>query len=384
MTSEQTRLAARALLGGRFVTGKDATAARRNRRPLTELFRDEFGWQITADDHGPVRALCQPGAGHIARGLNARSGRRFDPQRYSLLFLVLASLEAAGARTTLSVLFDQVRQRAGTTDHLDFDHNQASHRRAFVHAVQAAADLGVLELADGGEETFAASGEGDALYRVDRPRLTRLLATSKPPSLADGPTAAVAENLYTDTEEGRVRRRRHRVTRALVSEPVVYRSDLDDAEIGYLVGQEARIRRMLADTFGLHLETRAEGWVAVDPDATLTDQTFPAITTARAAGLAIVDASRARRTADGTCRWEAAELHDFVGGLGAQFGSSWPIADDDADAIGRITADAVAVLIDMRLATQDADADAVVVLPAAGRFAFTAPEPDDGSTMELM
>lgn len=366
--SEQVREAARALLGGGFVNGPAATVARRHRRQLTDLFRDEFGWHITAEDHGPVRALCQPGAAHQARGLTARSGRPFDPQRYALLFLVLASLEAAGARTTLSVLFEQVRDRASAVEGVVFDHIQGSQRRAFVQAVQAVVDLGVLDLADGSEESFAASGEGDALYRVDRSRLTRLLATSKPPSLAGGPAAAIAENLYTDSDEGRLRRRRHRVTRALVSEPVVYRSDLDDDEIAYLVRQEPRIRRLLNDMFGLTLEARAEGWVAVDTDGTLTDQKFPAITAARAAGLAMVDASRERRDDDGIARWSHDDVLRFVAGLGDQFGASWTVDPDDGDAVARITGEAIAVLVAMRLAVTDGDT--LAVLPAAGRFAL--------------
>ncbi|MGH3369475.1 MAG: DUF2398 family protein [Nocardioidaceae bacterium] len=98
--------------------------------------------------------------------------RPFDSKRYALLFLVLASLEAAGSRTTLTVLFDQVRIRAGDVDPVAFDHNLAADRRAFVHAVQALVDLGVLELADGGEESFATAGAGAALYRVERDHLT--------------------------------------------------------------------------------------------------------------------------------------------------------------------------------------------------------------------
>lgn len=376
MTAEDITTAARALAAGGFVTGPAATLARRHRRELSTLFREELGWQIIVEDHGAVRALCQPGAGHVPRGLAAPSGRAFDPQRYALTFLVLAALEAAGARTTLTVLFADVRDRAGDIEGLDFDHNQASHRRAFVHAVQAVTRLGVLELADGAEETFARSGEGDALYRVVRTQLTRVLATSKPPSLAARPSDAIAENLYSDTDDARNRLRRHRITRALVAEPVLYREDLTDDELTYFAGQEKRIRKLLAQRFGLVLETRAEGWVAVDPDATLTDQRFPAISTARAAGLAIVDASRARRIGDSNeVTWTTGELHDFTAALGDQFGASWTVDPTDPDAIARVTEDAVDVLAAMRLARREPDG--VAVLAAAGRFAIAeAAEPD--------
>jgi uncharacterized protein (TIGR02678 family) len=375
VTAEDITTAARALARGGFVTGPAATLARRHRRELSTLFREDLGWQIFTEDHGAVRALCQPGAGHVPRGLATGSGRAFDPQRYALTFLVLAALEAAGARTTLTVLFADVRDRAGDIEGLDFDHNQASHRRAFVHAVQAVTSLGVLELADGAEETFARSGEGDALYRVVRTQLTRVLATSKPPSLAARPADAVAENLYSDTEDAQKRRRRHRITRALVAEPVLYRGDLTEDELAYFAGQEKRIRKLLAERFGLVLESRAEGWVAVDPEGTLTDQRFPAISAARAAGLAIVDASRDRREPDADeAEWTTGELREFTSGLGDQFGASWTIDPADPDAVARVTEDAVDVLVAMRLARRVPEG--VAVLPAAGRFALsTADEP---------
>lgn len=375
MTAEDVTVAARALAAGGFVTGQAATLVRRHRRELAALFREDLGWQIIAEDHGAVRALCQPGAGHVPRGLATQSGREFDPQRYALTFLVLAALEAAGARTTLTVLFADVRDRASGIDGLDFDHNQASHRRAFVHAVQAVTSLGVLELADGVEETFARSGEGDALYRVVRTQLTRVLATSKPPSLAARPSDAVAENLYTDTEDAQKRRRRHRITRALVAEPVLYRDDLTEDELAYFAGQEKRIRKLLAERFGLVLETRAEGWVAVDPERTLTDQRFPAFSASRAAGLAIVDDTRARRIpGDDDVTWTIDELHEFIAGLGTKFGANWTIDPADPDAVARVTEEAVGVLVAMRLAR--IEPEGVAVLAAAARFAIsTADEP---------
>jgi uncharacterized protein (TIGR02678 family) len=369
VSDEDVQTAARALLAGGFLSGMPATLARRHRRELAELFRDEFGWQVVVDDHGPVRALCQPGAAHPARGLSNRTGRPFDTQRYALLFLVLAGLEAAVARTTLTMLFDEVRTRAPDIVGLVFDHNQATSRRAFVHAVQAAVDLGVLELADGSEDDFANSGEGDALYRVDRGRLTRLLATSKPPSLAATPEAAIAENLYTSTEDGQRRQRRHRVTRALVSEPVVYRSDLTDAELDYLTNQEPRLRRVLDERFGLTLEVRSEGWVAVDTKGGLTDQQFPTISVGRASALAVVDESRSRLDADGTATWTTEQIVEFVGRLGSRFGTSWPLEATDSEGAARIAGEVRDTLVAMRLAA--VVGDDLVVLPAAGRFAIT-------------
>ena len=370
MIEDELREATRALLTGGFVDGPAATLVRRHRRELAELLREELGWSVIADDHGPVRALCRPGAGHVPRGLETRSGRPFDNRRYALLFLVLASLEGAGARTTLTVLFGDVCERAGGIETLDFDRNLAAHRRAFVHAVQAACDLGLLELADGGEESFVSSGEGDALYRVDRTRLVRLLATSKPPSLASTPAAAVAENLYTDTDEGQLRRRRHWVTRALTCEPVVYHDDLSEPEAQYATNQSDRLRRLLASRFGLTLETRAEGFVAVDAEGSLSDYAFPAYSAPKAAAIAVLDGSRDRRDGQGRARWSTADLEQLVSGLGSRI-TNWSLDPHDEDAVARTVLDTVEVLVAMRLAHRVEGA--IEVLPAAGRFALASP-----------
>src|SRR5205085_11079043 len=132
-----------------------------------------------------------------------------------------------------------------------------------------------LELAEGDEEAFARNQQGgDALYRVDRDRLGLLPAVTRPPSLARDPDSMLAEP-YPDTDDGRLRRRRHRVMRALVEQPVVYIDDLAPDEVDYLVNQRASIERTLAVWTGLELEVRAEGWVAVEPDGYLTDSRGP-------------------------------------------------------------------------------------------------------------
>lgn len=170
------------------------------------------------------------------------------------------------------------------------------------------------------------------------------------------------------------------MTRALVSEPVVYRSDLTDGEIEYLNSQEQRLRRLLRDTFGLTLETRAEGWVAVDTEGGLTDESFPSLNAPRAAALAVVDASRARRSPDGTCVWSADELTVFVAGLHSRF-SNWPLDPGDEDGAAKLAVEAAQVLVTMRLA-RPADEGALVVLVAAGRFAL-AESPDSESGIDM-
>jgi uncharacterized protein (TIGR02678 family) len=85
----------------------------------------------------------------------------------------------------------------------------------------------------------------------------------------------VGHEAYPDTEDGRARRRRHRVTRALIEQPIVYRDELSPDEVDYLRSQRGRLERLLTHRVGLTLEVRAEGWVTIDEAGDLTDLRWP-------------------------------------------------------------------------------------------------------------
>jgi uncharacterized protein (TIGR02678 family) len=78
-----------------------------------------------------------------------------------------------------------------------------------------------------------------------------------------------------DTDDLRNRSFRHRVTRRLLDDPVVYYDELTDDERGYLVGQRHAITRRIEQATGLVAEMRAEGIAMVDPDDELTDVRMP-------------------------------------------------------------------------------------------------------------
>jgi uncharacterized protein (TIGR02678 family) len=285
--------------------------------------------------------------------------------------LVLASAESAGEYTTLQRLFDDVGLRASGIDGLGWDERVAADRRVFIHAVQALQDLDVFERADGDEERFA-RGEagGDALYRIDRDRLSLLPTTAQPPSLAAGP-ADVADEPYPDTEQGRLMRRRHRVTRALVEEPVVYRDDLTEEEIDYLRSQRARLERLLADRFGLTLEARAEGWVTLDETGELSDLHWPDYGAAETTALRLCDELRGRRLgperSDRSDEWPIAEVVSFVRQLSDEYAGYWKKGTDDDAGAQRLTEEAIDILVAGRLAVRSPTG--LIARPAAARYA---------------
>lgn len=368
-----TRDAIRALLAQPLV-GDDqpdvVSNVRRHRRELEQFFTEELGYRLDASRPARVRLAKVPGPGHVPRGMRTRSGRRFDARRYSLACLVLASAEVAGDRTTLVRLFSDVAARAGGIDGLPFSAEVASDRRVFIQAVQAAESLGVLVLAEGDEERFARGEDGaDALYRIDRERLALLPTTSAPPSLLSSPEQ-IAGDAYPDTEEGRVRRRRHRVMRALVEQPVVEVEDLTAEECDYLTRQRPRIERVLADHVGLSLEVRAEGWVAVDDDGGLSDLRWPDYGTAEVTALRICDELRAWRLAGRATEWPWPEVVAFVGSLATEYAGLWRQDAGTDRGAEALAAEAVEILEDLRLVRRGPGG--VFARAAAGRFAAIA------------
>jgi uncharacterized protein (TIGR02678 family) len=373
---DELRAAARALLAEPLAERSNPALPliRKHRKELARWFADELGYRLDATRPAVARLAKLPGPGHRPRGLKTRNGRPFDGRRYALTCLVMASAESAGDYTTLQRLFDDVGIRASAIEGLGWDGRMAADRRLFIQAVQALQDLGVFEKADGDEERFA-RGEigGDALYRIDRDRLSLLPTTAQPPSLAGGPEEVAVEP-YPDTEQGRVLRRRHRVTRALVEEPVLYRSDLTDDDIEYLRSQRSRLERLLADRFGLTLEVRAEGWVTVDDTGELSDLRWPDYGAAETTALRLCDELRARRLRHDPEVWPDAEVTAFVRDLAEEYAGYWKKgAGDDAGA-QRLAGEAVAILVAARVATRQADArPGLRALPAAARYAASEP-----------
>lgn len=366
--------ATRALLADPLIDRSNPASlalVRRHRVELTRWFADELGYRLDASRPGVARLAKLPGPGHVPRGVRTRQGRPFDGRRYAIVCLVLASVEAAGERCTLAQMFDDVAARAAGVEGLAFDTDVGADRRVFIQAVQAVAGMGVLERAEGDEERFARGIEGgDALYRIDRERLALLPTAPQPPSLAASPRDVGVEP-YPETEAGRARRRRHRVTRALVEQPAVYHDDLTEDEHDYVRSQRGRLQRLLADRVGLTLEVRAEGWVAVDEAGDLTDLRWPDYGAAETTALRLCDEFRHRRRRGGPAVWPFDDVVGYVRGLADEYAGYWrKDAATEAGALD-LAERAVAILVAARLVRRAPTG--IAARPAAGRYAATTP-----------
>lgn len=282
----------------------DWDAIRRNIGELRDWFADRLGWQLQVDARiGVARLRKQIGwrNADASRGASAPvAGRRpFDRRAYVLLCLACAELDRTpGAQTLLTTLAEQVAIRSATEGLAPFEREVYAERFALVDALRLLERLGVLALTDGDAERFVAQ-TGDALYTIDRDRLSRLVATPRVPSVATGIADLVLER-YADSRAGRARRTRHMLMRRLVDDPVVYESELDGDGLTYLRTQRGPITSWLREA-GLELERREEGAAAIDPDGDLSDAAFPSTGTLAHAVLF-------------ACEFLAARGHEVAGG----------------------------------------------------------------------
>lgn len=336
----ELRRAIRALLADPLFVAEradpeDWAAIRRNIAELRAWFTEHTGWHLSVDPRiGVARLRKQPGWDNadatrpaIAPGA---SRRPFDRRRYVLFCLACAELDRTpGAQTLLSTLAEQIKVRSATDGLVAFDADVYAERFALVDALRLLERQGVLALNDGDEDRYLA-GTGDALYTIDRDRLSRLVATPRVPSVAQGIEGLVRES-YPDTREGRARRSRHVLMRRLLDDPVVYEFELDPDSRAYLRTQRAALTGWLHDA-GLELERREEGAAAVDAGEDLADLPFPSTGTVAHATLFACEFLAARGR-DGAGLEESVtneELTAFFAVLLDQHGHHWAGSVRDA------------------------------------------------------
>ncbi|HVK22311.1 MAG TPA: TIGR02678 family protein [Actinokineospora sp.] len=290
-TDEQTvqrRKALRALLiRPLLVAGKDDEDIRLVRRHATELrlwLSQETGWRLQVDGDS-VRlfktAPADTDGTHPARDGTTKPA--FGRRRYVLLCLALSVLERADAQITLGRLAEGVLAAAAEPDFVDigisFTLSRRDERSDLVAVVRLLLNWGVVDRVAGEEDAYL-SANGDVLYDVRRRVLAAMLTGQRGPSTVtatgvDQRLADLTRELVPDTDELRNRAMRHRLTRRLLDDPVVYYDELPADERAYLVGQRHAITRRIAEATGLVPEMRAEGIAMVDAEDELTDVRMP-------------------------------------------------------------------------------------------------------------
>ena len=330
---------------------------RRHEQTLDRWFTQRFGYrlQVTADTARLFKSTV------VARrrplGTASSQSRPFSVREYTLLSLALAAVAAGPSVISLRDLLGEVRSAATDADVTVTD--EPADRRALVTALRWMIRHGVaIEMHDR-VERYAADGAADAVLRI-RPDRVALLPL---PVLA---RSEAVDEVLDRPDRGLSSRAWMRSF--LLEEPVLYRTDLADdewAELRRRLGEESAI---FEEMFGLNIEARAEGVMAIDPEDRLTDSRFPRSGTVGHAALLLID----RLVETDRSPLGRSEFVDAVAVLAAEHRRYWSKLAEDPD---RLADEILELLGDHRLA--EVDGDVVRLLPAAWRYGV-AVEADEG------
>jgi uncharacterized protein (TIGR02678 family) len=316
---------------------------------------------------------------HPAR--DARSKAPFGRRRYVLLCLALAVLERADAQVTLGRLAEGVLAAAGEPElvaaGVSFTLSRRDERSDLVAVVRLLLSWGVLERVAGEEDAYL-GGSGDVLYDVRRRVLASLLTTGRGPSTVTADDfehrlRELSHETVADVDDLRNRALRHRLTRRLLDDPVIYYDELTDDERAYLTSQRHAITRRIEDATGLVAEVRAEGIAMVDPDDELTDVRMPEQRTDGHVTLLVAEHLAAQ-----SGPVPIGELRAYVKKIAREHEAYWRRGVTEPGADAELLAIALDKLRALRLVACG-DASTVAALPAIARYKVDAPTVRNGS-----
>ncbi len=393
-TLEERRRAMRALLRRPLLAaggpqGPALTLVRRHTSWLRDWFQRHPAWRLDVSSEvarlRKVPATLNDGTRPAREPLN---GTPFSRRRYVLLCLALAGLERSERQTTLGNIAQDILGLAAADEALAaagirFDLESRDQRRDLVQVVRFLLDLQVLVRVHGDEIQFL-HRRGDALYDIRRPILAALLNVRRGPSTIvaqdfEERLRQMSEEPLPSSAEGHRRRRRSRLTRQLLDDPLIYYRDLDEDELTYLHSQRPALIRRIHEATGLEAEVRREGISMVDPRGDLTDLGLPEEGTDGHVTLLLAEylAAAARRQPNiPDIPVGLAELEQHLVELIAEHRAHWAKRVCEPGAESRILTQVLDKLEALGLVRRTEGG--VVPAPAIGRFAIgSLKEPED-------
>jgi uncharacterized protein (TIGR02678 family) len=359
----------------------EAALVRRHAGWLREWLARHPGWTLQVDSEIARLRKTPPdlfdGTRPARDPLNAVA---FNRRRYVLLCLSLAALERGDRQTALGRLAEDVvglvaADPALSASGIEFNMSKHDQRRDLVHVIRLLLHLRVLARVQGDEQQFL-DEVGDVLYNVNRPALASILAVKRGPSTIDEPDierrlALLVDEPVPNTDEGRNRRIRSRVTRMLLDDPVAYHDALDSEAKTYLMQQRGQIARQIEEATGLVPEVRREGIAMVDLRGDLTDIGLPEEGTEGHLTLLLAEhlAGHARRSPDAAVEMTA--LYKQTARLVDQHRAHWRKSVTQPGGEIAATDATVDRLVALRLARRVENG--VVPLPAIARYALQPP-----------
>jgi uncharacterized protein (TIGR02678 family) len=299
---------------------------------------------------------------------------------------VCAVLARSDPQITLSALGDRILSLAKDADLLSrgfiLDMADIHDRRNLASACVALGELGVLNAIDGDAESFVKSGQSedrsrDVLYDVSRGPLASILACVRGPSTwseDDAPKAtidrisAIMAEFQPETDEGRRDVSRHRISRRLLDDPVVYDGTVDEADMQYFINQRGAMANRLALGTGLVVELRSEGLALCDSDGTCSDVAMPADGTDAHVTLLVAD----HLAHAGNDVHDRLRIEKFVAESAERYGRYWRRSAQGEAGARDLTAVAIHRLSQLKLIT--IDGDRIEILPALARYKLGEPD----------
>jgi uncharacterized protein (TIGR02678 family) len=284
-----------------------------------------------------------------------------------LLALVLGATVAGPDVVSLRDLVERVRSaaiEAGIT--LE---DSPTMRRALVSVLQWMIGRGLAAELHERIEAYAGDESADAVLKIRADRIALLPL----PALAG---AENAQSLLARAERRSATRQWMRCR--LVEEPVLYRSDLSDAEWSELRRRLGEEERLLDEMFGLVLEARAEGIAAIDPSGTLAERRFPTGGTIGHATLLLI----ARLHEERKRSWYWNDVICVIGELGENHRRRW--ASDMVDAPERLARRVTELMLDLRLAEWTCEPSSVDPTTMGANAPLPGDSPDEHSVLNLL
>jgi len=369
---EQRQRALRALLARPLMTANDRVfgLVRAHAEYLRTWFARECGWVLRVE-RGHARLAKRAADVNDA----SRGAREFNRNRYILLCLALAVLEREDVQITLQRLGERLIVEALEPQLVAsgyvFALDRQTERRDLVAVCRLLLDLGIIARVAGDEQAYI-NQSGDALYDIHRPMLAAVLAGDRGPSaLADAKTtearlAALTADNPAEGEDARRTALRHRVSRRLLDDPLLYLDELDADERDYFLNQRGPMGRRLAEATGLIAEHRAEGTALADERGELTDVSLPQQGTDAHATLLLAEFLAERLRAGQTGPVPEAEILAFMREAARDHRRYWRKAAQEAGAERTLATAALGRLEALRLIRR-AD-QTIEPLPAICRF----------------
>ena len=353
---------------------------RRHQKKLDRWFTQRFGYrlQVTVDTARLFKSTVIASRRPLRTANNQK--RAFTTREYTMLALALAAVAAGRSVTSLRDLIREIRLAATEAD-VPFG-DEASDRRTLVCALRWMIAHGIATEIHNSVDRYANDGEADAVLQIRADRIALLPI----PALANAETV----DQLLESPAQRVSSR-PRMRALLLEEPVVYRSDMTQEQWSALRRRLGDESAMFNEMFGLHIEARSEGLVAIDPDNQMTDAHFPREHTSGHAALLLIEqlVERLAEQFTGTARssfgnsssfdndtslvnstafsdtnsFDRSEVVGVVAELAGKYRSYWSKSADNPE---RLTDSTLDLLQDHRLV--EVVGNTVRLLPAAWRY----------------